>query len=258
MTTTTASTGDQQQDTGQENAQQPQGGTGQPQGTPTPLDAQQAAQRAAAQQQQNGTGDDGNGEQGDVDELPEWARKALTRANNQAAQYRAERTAAAEEARTTAQQEADARIQAILKAAGIDTGDGDDPEKVAEQDRAAREAAEQEARDAKVELAVFRAAAAPDSRADARALLDSRAFLAAIADVDPTDSDTIKAAIDKAIEDNPRLATVQAATRSSADFTGGSGDGAITQEKFNSMSNAEKNALFKNDPAAFRRLTAGA
>lgn len=257
MTTTTASTGDQQQDTGQENAQQPQDGTGQPQGTPTPLEAQQAAQRAA-QQQQNGTGDDGDGEQGNVDDLPAWARKALTRANNQAAQYRAEKTSAAEEARTAAQQEADARIQAILKAAGIDTGDGEDPEKVAEQDRAAREKAEQEARDAKVELAVFRAASAPDSRADARALLDSRAFLASIADVDPTDSDTIKAAIDKAIEDNPRLATVQAAARSSADFTGGSGDGAITQEKFNSMSNAEKNTLFKNDPAAFRRLTAGA
>ena len=252
MTTTTANTGTGDQQQGQGDAQQPQGGTGQPQGTPTPLEAQQAAQRAAAQQQ-NGTGEQGDGEQGNVDDLPEWARKALTRANNQAAQYRAEKNTAAEEARATAQQEADARIQAVLQALGIDTGDGDDPEKVAEADRSARAAAEEEARASKLELAVFRAAA-PDS--PAAALLDSRTFLASIADADPEDSDTIKAAIDKAIEDNPRLATVQAATRSSADFTGGSGDGAITPEKFQGMDMQERNALYLSDPDTYRRLAA--
>src|SRR5699024_9753034 len=140
-------------------------------------------------------------------ELDPAVQRELDRARNDAARYRNEKDAEVQQAR----QEADARIQAILKAAGIDTGDGDDPEKVAEQDRAAREKAEQEARDAKVELAVFRAASAPDSRAAARAPLASRAFLAPIADADPPVPDPFKAAIDKPIEANPRLATVQAA-----------------------------------------------
>ena len=40
----------------------------------------------------------------------------------------------------------------------------------------------------------------------------------------------------------------------SADFAGGSGEGAITQAKFNAMTPAEKNVLFKSDPTLYRRL----
>ena len=59
------------------------------------------------------------------------------------------------------------------------------------------------ARQAKVELAVFRAAT--DTDADPAALLDSRTFLAKLADLDPTDSAAVTAAISEAVAVNPRL-----------------------------------------------------
>ena len=60
-----------------------------------------------------------------------------------------------------------------------------------------------EARQAKVELAVFRAAQATD--ADPSALLDSRTFLAKLADVDPSDTAAVTAVIAEAVAANPRL-----------------------------------------------------
>lgn len=77
---------------------------------------------------------------------------------------------------------------------------------------------------AKTELAVFRLAG--KQGADADALLDSRAFLAKIADLDPSDAKAINKAITEAVTDNPKLKTVLAAGASGANFTGGSGEGA--------------------------------
>jgi hypothetical protein len=110
-----------------------------------------------------------------------------------------------------------------------------------------------DAKQAKTELAVYKTPGA--SGADAEALLDSRAFLAKIADLDPTDTKAITKAIEDAVKDNPKLKLVRAASSSSSDFSGGSGEGAITQEKFNSMTPSEKNALFNTNPAAYRKLT---
>lgn len=100
---------------------------------------------------------------------------------------------AAEEART-------AMAQEIGKALGLVKGDEvADPVKLTEQ----LTTAGAETRQAKVELAVFRAAQATD--ADPSALLDSRTFLAKLADVDPSDMAAVTAAITEAVAANPRL-----------------------------------------------------
>lgn len=178
--------------------------------------------------------------------LPEWAQKEIRSLRGESA---AQRTAR-QQAETKAQQDADARVQAILKAAGIETGDdGEDPVKAA---ATAREQAEAQARQARLELAVYRAA--PTANGDAAALLDSRAFLTRVADLDPSDQDAITGAIRDAIKDTPRLAVAQAAPRSGADFTGGTGAGAITPEKFAAMTGAERNALYRSDPDTYARL----
>ncbi|MCQ1951613.1 hypothetical protein NNX28_16975 [Arthrobacter sp. zg-Y859] len=109
-----------------------------------------------------------------------------------------------------------------------------------------------ETKQLKAELAVYRSAG--KHGADPDALLDSRGFLAKIADLDPTDSKAITKAITEAVNENPKLKAVQVAGSSGADFNGGSGEGAVTQAKFDAMSNAEKNALYKSDPNLFRRL----
>ena len=104
-------------------------------------------------------------------------------------------------ARTNAKAQAatDARQQ-ILKDLGLIQGDEvADPAKIAEQ----LTAAGADARQAKIELAVFRAAQATD--ADPSALLDSRAFLVKLADVDPSDAAAITAAVNEAVAANPRL-----------------------------------------------------
>ena len=84
--------------------------------------------------------------------------------------------------------------------------------------------AQAEAKAARVELAVYRTAGA--AQADPAALLDSRAFLDAVKDVDPTDSAAITAAIKSALADNPRLkATPAVPSKSGGDLTGGTGEG---------------------------------
>lgn len=231
----------QQQNTAQDAQNQAQERSGGQGGTPTPRDVRQAASEAANGDQEHGRS------LGDLDPA---VQRELDRARNDAARYRREKDTAVQQV----QQEADARVQAILEAAGIKTEKDDDPEQAAAQDRQAREQAEADARAARVELAVFRAA--PGKNADATALLDSRSFLERVKDLDPTDTDALSAAIGDAVQDNPRLAATQAAARSSADFTGGSGDGAITQEKFNGMGMAERNALYRADPDTYRRLAA--
>lgn len=82
-------------------------------------------------------------------------------------------------------------------------------------------AAQADARTTAVELAVYKAAGA--AQADPDALLDSRTFVASLADVDPKDSKAIAAAIATAIKDNPKLKAAQAAGRSGADIPGGPG-----------------------------------
>lgn len=150
---------------------------------------------------------------GKVESLPSGAQTLIANLRREAGDSRvnAKQTAAAE-----------AR-EALLKELGLvkDGEDTPDPAKLA-QDLAA---AQDDARLAAVELAVHRTAGT--HRADPSALLDSRAFLATVTDLDPTASDfatTVDAAIQAAISDNPKLLAAQAAGASSVDHAGGSGE----------------------------------
>lgn len=91
--------------------------------------------------------------------------------------------------------------QTIGKALGLVQGDEPaDPVKLTEQ----LTTTAAEAKQAKVELAVYKAASAVS--ADPSALLDSRTFLEKVATLDPTDTAALTAAITEAVTSNPRLA----------------------------------------------------
>lgn len=92
------------------------------------------------------------------------------------------------------------------------------------------------AKQAQTELAVYKLAG--KAGADADALLDSRAFLAKIAELDHTDTAKVTKAITDAITDNPKLKSVRVAGSSAADGAGGSGE----QRTKKSMSLAEATA----------------
>lgn len=124
----------------------------------------------------------------------------ITRLEAEVAAARKEAGKARINAKQTAADEARAELaQQIGKALGLVPEDVVDPVKLTEQVNASQAQAKQ----ANVELAVFRAADAANG--DASALLDSRTFLAKVADLDPTNSDALVAAIAEAVAENPRL-----------------------------------------------------
>lgn len=140
-------------------------------------------------------------------------------------------------------------LAAIQKALNPDAAEEKaDPVKLAAQ-LAERDA---DAKQAKTELAVFRRAS--KQGADADALLDSRAFLAKIAELDPTKTADIDKAIKEAVTDNPKLKLAQAASASGANFSGGSAESAVSQEQFNKMGVQERTELFNTNPALYRQL----
>ena len=157
---------------------------------------------------------------GKVESLPEPVQKMIRDLRTESAERRTKLTAAEQ-----AQQDA---IRALAKAAGIDLpGQQDtapDPAALAEQ----LTASQVRARTAAVELAVFRAAG--KHAGDPDALLDSRAFLAKVADLDPGAADfttAVESAITEAVAANPKLKAVQVTGASSVDHSaGGSGEGA--------------------------------
>lgn len=100
--------------------------------------------------------------------------------------------------KTAVEQAAQARLDGVAVALGLKPKESDPAALTA-----AAQAAAEEARQARVELAVHRAA--KTAGADADALLDSRAFAQSIKDVDPGDADAVAAAIAKAIKANPAL-----------------------------------------------------
>lgn len=113
---------------------------------------------------------------------------------------RRENAASRTNAKATAAEEAKKELaQTIGRALGLVEDEQIDPTKLTE----SLTAAQSQAKQAQVELAVFRAA--QGAEADAAALLDSRTFLAKVADIDPSDSAALTAAITEAIEQNPRL-----------------------------------------------------
>lgn len=95
---------------------------------------------------------------------------------------------------TTAQQ---AQMDAIAKALGLKTDEPPDA------DRLAAQVAEEQgkARDAQVQLAIYRNAGTVEANADL--LVDSTSFRTATKDVDPTDATAMTAAIKAFVEANP-------------------------------------------------------
>lgn len=148
------------------------------------------------------------------------------------------RKEAAKERTAAKQQAADAAVADLTaklgKALGLVKDDAPADPKALADAIALKEAAltEREAalRAKDVELAVW--ARADKQSAKAAALLDSRAFLRAIADLDPSEKGFATAlddAIKAAVKNNPGFAAAPAATASGADLSGGPGEGSARQ-----------------------------
>lgn len=145
-------------------------------------------------------------------------QKELKTANGESAKARTDaKKAAADEARTEI-------VQELGKALGLikeDDKTPPDPAKLTAQIEAAQAAH----RETAVELAVFKGAS--KHGADASSLTDSRAFMAKLGKLDPSEDGFAKKvgeAIKAAVADNPKLKTGQAPARSSGDFNGSTSD----------------------------------
>jgi hypothetical protein len=153
----------------------------------------------------------------------------------------------ARDAETAAQ----AKINAILEAAGIKSKDEPlDPAKLTEQ----LTAKDDTIRTLTIERALDKAARKAGADED---LLDAvLTRKGSLKELDPSDKDFTKkldALVKAELDANPKLKATQAAAASGSDFTGGSGEGAITKAKFDAMTPAEKNALYHSNPTVYRQ-----
>lgn len=167
-------------------------------------------------------------------------------------------TAARQEAakgRTTAKQRAaDEAVQRVTQEIGRALGLVKDDEPADPQQLTRQLAdAQAKARETAVELAVYRAAG--EAGADPDALLDSRKFADAVANLDPADRDAIGKAIRDAVEADQRLAAKQPTgpARGGAEFNGAP-SGGVTAAQFADMSYGERTRLYESDPDTYRRL----
>ena len=188
------------------------GGTGQ---------GQQGGQ-GQGQQGQQGTGQSGQGQQTGgtgqgqkIEDLPDWAQKLIR-------DTRAEAASARTSAKTTAAQEAQQELMRTLgKALGFVKDEPLDPAKLAEDLQAKGSLL----KETQVQLAVLRAAG--KAGGDPEALLDSRAFLTKLKDLDPSVdgfADQVQAAIAQAVKDNPRLAMGTPVGSGGGQIDGGTND----------------------------------
>ena len=149
----------------------------------------------------------GGSERQEVSDLPQWAQDLIASTRDESAKARVNaKTQAAEEARK-------ALTQDIAKALGIVTDDTPPEDQLSpEQLRDLLSGERTTARMARTELAVYRAAQSAQANGggfNAAALLDSRAFLDSIKDVDPTDGEALATKIAEAVQANPWLAAPQ-------------------------------------------------
>lgn len=187
----------------------------------------------------DGTGDgdgadDGTGDGGDDSPWadPTKAKAEIERLRRENASARTKGNTAKEQAATQAAKEArDALIQEVGKQLGL-IEDGAAPTaeqllaQLTEKDSANQTLTTDHTslqREHQVLLSAIEAGA------DYSALLDSRSFLAKVAGLDPADdkfADDVKAAITKAVTDNPKLKATPVVGKGGSEFTGGSGEGA--------------------------------
>lgn len=166
-----------------------------------------------------GQGDDGSKGKGPTftgDFDPDKAKRAIEAARE--GERKAKEATKAEQA----------RVAAILKAAGLTADGKEDPEQLAAAKAAELEQAKQVAHDASTELAVYKTAG--PNGGDPVKLLDSSTFKASIRDLDPGAkdfADKVGKAIKAAVEQLPHLAADtganggQGPARQGVDHTGG-------------------------------------
>lgn len=185
-----------------------------------------------------------------VDDLPDWAQREIRQARDDAAKART--------AKNDAETANQAQLDAIATALGLKPAETDPAEvaKTLETTTSTLTQTQSDLSDLRREHQSLLAAI--DQGADHKALLDSRAFLAKIADLDPAAddfADKVAEAVTQAVTDNPKLKAGQAPTKSGAELTGGSGEGAVTKERFDAMKPSEKNELFRTNPTLYRQLS---
>lgn len=147
-----------------------------------------------------------------------------TSAKAEIEKLRRENGAARTNAKAQAAEEARKELaQTIGKALGLVEDEQIDPAKLTE----SLTTSQAEAKRARVELGVFKAAAAAGG--DPAALLDSSSFLKSLDSIDPSDGAAIAAAISAAVEANPRLGAAPSEPRLPAPnpAQGSSASGAI-------------------------------
>lgn len=171
-----------------------------------------------------------------VEELPAWAQKQIADLRKVDGDERiASKTLAA--------------LQKVLSPDAPD--EKPDPAKLAEQ----LTAKDDTIRTLKVEAALGKAARAAGADED---LLDAvLTRKGSLKELDPSEKDFAKkldALVKAELDGNPKLRAARAAGQSGSDFAGGSGEGAITKAKFDAMTPAEKNGLFRTDPDTYRRF----
>lgn len=181
--------------------------------------------------------DDSGDDDGDTGTDDKGAAKARREAANLRKRLRAteQRASEAEKAITAK----------ILKALGAEDPNQVTPEQLREQTAAQAN----KLRERTVELGVVRAAVA--AGANPEALLDSRSFMAGLADLDPEDSDytaQVADAVKSAIKKNPSLkGKAQAAGSSGGAHGSGSGTGSGNQDDVDEDADAAYKAVLKRN-----------
>lgn len=156
--------------------------------------------------------DDGDEAEENLRDDPEAMWELIQRLRKENGRSRVEaKTRAAEEARAE-------MMDVVTKALGLKNGEDEEaPSLETLQAEAAKAEAERLA--SRRELAVYKAAGS--FGADPDALLDSRAFIESISDLDPSDAEGIEAAVKKAAESSPRFRAAQAAGPTRTDHAPG-------------------------------------
>lgn len=151
-----------------------------------------------------------------IDELPEWARNSLTKANKEAAGYRSE----AQKARAAAEQAQKDFVQKVGKALGLVTDD--EPPTVEGLTQALQDkdqtlsASQAETQALRIENAILRHA--DRFGGDVDALTDSESFKKKLKELDPTADDhaaQVEALVKSTVESHARYRKAQVAPKSS-------------------------------------------
>lgn len=180
----------------------------------------------------------------------ETAEQTIARLTRELADTRAETGRQRVTAKTKA---ADEREETIIKKLMAALGREEDGSKTVSSDELALELKAEKAKARNLELRENVRSQAP-ADVDASRLLKFTDFLDAVKDVDPSDAAAIKKAVTDTVAANPWLKTALAAGKGGTEMSGGTGDGAITKEAFAQMTGAQRNQLFRSNPALYNRL----